>query len=44
MNASSVHVVHVDANVQAAAKMMVRHKVHHIVVMDDGRIEGMISS
>jgi CBS domain-containing protein len=44
MTASSVHVVHVDSTAQAAAKMMLKHKVHHIVVMHDGKIEGMISS
>jgi CBS domain-containing protein len=44
MTLSSVHVVHTDSSVQAAAKMMLRHKVHHIVVMDDGKIKGMISS
>jgi CBS domain-containing protein len=37
-------VIHIDSSVQAAAKMMLRHRVHHIVVMDDGRIEGIISS
>ena len=44
MTSSSVHVVHVDSSAQAAAKMMLRHKVHHIVVMDEGKIKGMISS
>jgi len=44
MTASNVHVVHIDSSAQAAAKMMLRHKVHHIVVMDDGEIKGMISS
>ena len=44
MTSSSVHVVHVDSSAQAAAKMMLRHKVHHMVVMDDGKIKGMISS
>ena len=44
MASSSVHVVHVDSTAHAAAKMMLRHKVHHIVVMDEGKIEGMISS
>jgi signal-transduction protein with cAMP-binding, CBS, and nucleotidyltransferase domain len=24
--------------------MMLRHNVHHIVVMDDGKIKGMISA
>ncbi|MEM5564312.1 CBS domain-containing protein [Psychroserpens sp. AS72] len=44
MTTSSVHVVHVDSSAQSAAKMMLRHKVHHIVVMDEGEIKGMISS
>ncbi|WP_456437226.1 CBS domain-containing protein [Psychroserpens sp.] len=44
MTSSNVQVVHVDSTAQAAAKMMIRHKVHHIVVMDKGEIKGMISS
>lgn len=44
MAESNVQVIHIDSSVQAAAKMMLRHNVHHIVVMDDGRIEGIISS
>lgn len=40
----NVHVVHKDSSAQSAAKMMIKHKVHHIVVMDDGEIVGMISS
>ncbi|WCO02113.1 CBS domain-containing protein [Psychroserpens ponticola] len=44
MTSSNVHVVHVDSSAQAAAKMMIRYKVHHIVVMDEGVIVGMVSS
>ena len=44
MSSSSVHVVHTTSSANAAAKMMIRHNVHHIVVMDEGNIEGMISS
>jgi CBS domain-containing protein len=44
MTSSSVHVVHINSSAQAAAKMMLRHKVHHIVAMHEGKIEGMISS
>ena len=44
MNTSSVHVVHIDSSAQAAANMMLKHKVHHIVVMDEGEIKGMQSS
>ena len=39
-----VHVVHKNSSAQAAAKMMIKHHVHHIVVMDEGEIVGMISS
>ena len=35
MSSSSVHVVHVDSSAQAAAKTMLRHKVHHMVVMEE---------
>jgi len=42
--ASIVHVVHTNSSTQAAAKMMLRHKVHHMIVMDDGKIVGMISA
>ncbi len=44
MTSSNVRVIHVDSSAQSAAKMMLRHKVHHIVVMDEGEIKGMISS
>ncbi len=44
MTSSSVHVVHTTSSARAAAKMMLRHQVHHIVVMDEGKVEGMISS
>lgn len=44
MTSSSVHVVHTNSSAQAAAKLMLRHEVHHIVVMDEGEIKGMISS
>ena len=40
----NVHIIHKDSSAQSAAKMMLKHKVHHIVVMDDGKITGMISS
>lgn len=41
---SKVHIVHPDSSAKAAAKMMLKHKVHHLVVMNDGKIVGMISS
>lgn len=44
MSTSSMHVLHTDSSAQSAAKMMLRHKVHHMVVMEDGKIVGMISS
>lgn len=39
-----VHVVHPTANAQSAAKMMLRHNCHHLLVMDVGEIVGIISS
>ena len=39
-----VHVVSKNANAQSAAGMMLRHRVHHLVVMDEGRIIGMLSA
>jgi predicted transcriptional regulator len=44
ISSSIVHVVHVDATIKSAAKMMLKHKVHHLVAMDDGEIKGMLSS
>ena len=44
MTTIPIHVVHVDSSVKSAAKAMLKHHVHHIVVMDDGEIKGMISS
>lgn len=44
MTSSNVYVTHIDSSAQSAAKMMLRQNVHHIVVMDDGEIKGMISS
>ncbi len=44
MTSSNVSVTHIDSSAQSAAKMMLRHNVHHIVVMADGKIKGMISS
>ena len=41
---SNVHVIHKNSSAKAAANMMLKHKVHHIVVMDEGKIIGMISS
>lgn len=44
MNSSIVHVVHVNSSAKTAAKTMLNNNVHHMVVMDDGEIKGMISS
>lgn len=41
---TNVHVIHKDSSAKAAANMMLKHKVHHLVVMEDGGIIGMISS
>ncbi len=39
-----VHVVSRNSSAQSAANMMVRHSVHHLLVMNKGEIIGMISS
>ena len=39
-----VYVIHKDASAKSAAKMMKKHSVHHLVVMDEGKIVGMLSS
>lgn len=39
-----VHVIPPSTNAQSAAKNMLKHKVHHLVVMEHGKIIGMISS
>ena len=41
---NNVHIVHQESSAKAAAKMMLKHDVHHIVVMDKGHIVGIISS
>lgn len=41
---NSVHVIHVNTSAKSAAKMMLKHKVHHLVAMQDGKIVGMVSS
>jgi len=44
MTSSNIHLVHPDSSAKSAAKMMLRHNVHHIIVMHEGEIKGMISS
>ncbi len=39
-----VHVVLKNNQVKDAAKMMVKNDVHHLVVMEEGNVVGMISS
>ena len=39
-----VHIVLKNNRVQDAAKTMLKHNVHHLVVMDDGQVIGMVSS
>ena len=39
-----VHIVLRNNQVKDAAKIMVKHGVHHLVVMEDGDVIGMISS
>lgn len=41
---TKTHVVGVQSGVQDAAKMMGKHHVHHLVVMDDGQVVGIISA
>lgn len=41
---SLVHVINKNTSAKSAAKMMLKHKVHHLIVMEDGKIIGMISS
>lgn len=39
-----VHVCALNARVKDIAKIMTKEQIHHIVVMDDGKVQGMISS
>lgn len=40
----SVYVVDPEASAQEAAKLMIRHKIHHLLVIEETRIVGMLSS
>lgn len=40
----NVHIGLKNNRVKDAAKMMVKHGVHHLVIMDDGNVVGMLSS
>jgi len=39
-----VHVILPTSRVIDAAKMLIKHKVHHLVVMEEGVVVGMVSS
>ena len=39
-----VSVVHPDSSAQSAAQMMIKKGVHHLVVMEEGAIVGILSS
>ena len=39
-----VYVVSPNASCKSAADMMLKHHVHHLVVMNDGQLVGMVSS
>ena len=41
---SRVFVVSPKASAKSTADMMLKHHVHHIVVMDDGKLVGMVSA
>lgn len=40
----NVHILHKDSSAKSAAGMMLKKKVHHLVVMEEGEIVGMVSS
>lgn len=42
--ADRVHIVLKNNRVKDAAAIMVKHHVHHLVVMDEGNVIGMLSS
>jgi len=42
--ATKTHVVGIDSGVKDAAKMMLKHQVHHLVAMDEGQVVGIVSS
>lgn len=44
MQEQKVHVIASNLGAQAAAACMLKHGVHHLVVMEDGELVGMISS
>lgn len=41
---SKTYVVSPESGIKDAAKMMDKHHVHHLVVMDNGQVVGIVSS
>lgn len=41
---TKTHVVSPNSGIKDAAKMMEKHHVHHLVVMDEGQVVGILSS
>jgi len=41
---TKTYVIGIHSGVQDAAKMMDKHHVHHLVVMDEGQVVGILSS
>lgn len=41
---TQTHVVNANSGIIDAAKMMEKHQVHHLVVMDNGQVVGIISA
>ena len=41
---TKTHVVGIASGVKDAAKMMLKHEVHHLVAMDEGQVVGIVSS
>lgn len=41
---SKVFVLPTNASAKSAAEMMLKHHVHHLVVMENGKLVGMVSS
>jgi len=44
MTKNVVHMTQPDADAQTAARIMMENQIHHLVVIDEGRIVGVISS
>jgi CBS domain-containing protein len=44
MTKNVVHITQPDADAQTAARIMMENQIHHLVVIEEGRIVGVISS